>query len=568
MQRHQTQCLEQHVPATCLYPDWTVPDLLKNAATRFPDSPALFYYGTRISYRELYELTTAFARSLTTLGVKRGDRFAIMLPNIPQAVVAHYGALQAGAIVVQTNPLYLSQELETQLYDSGAHAILALDLFYSKIQGIQKRTALKHIILTGVQDFLPPFKQLIFPVKAWLSGKPFPLRKPSQTHDFRQLLETHGQPTSWACPEGPAADDLALLQYTGGTTGTPKGVMLTHRNVVANAVQCRTWMPKCLEGDEVFLGVIPFFHVYGLSTCQHLAIMTGSMLVLLPRFDVTEVLHAIEKHRVTIMSAIPMMFSKITDHPHVDRYNLRSLRICLSGASQLHAEVQDRFEKLTGVMITQGYGLTEAGPVTHCNPIDSVAPPGSIGLPFPDTDTRIVDLVTGTPLVDVGKAGELAVRGPQVMRGYWQNECETRNVLRDGWLHTGDVVRKDDQGFFFLVDRKKDMIKTRGENVYPQEVEEVLFRHAAVQDAVVLGIPDRVLGEAVKAYVVIRQGHYVTEQMLITHCQTSLARFKVPGTITFRSEFPRTVIGKVLRRTLQDEEQYQVTTSPATRKTA
>ncbi|MBA2251407.1 MAG: AMP-binding protein [Nitrospirales bacterium] len=474
MQRHQIQCREHHVPATCLYPDWTVPDLLKNAATRFADSTALLYYGTRLSYRELYDLTTAFARTLSILGVKRGDRFAIMLPNIPQALIAHYGALQAGAIVVQTNPLFLSQELETQLCDSEAQAILALDLFYPKIHSIRGRTPLKHIILTGIQDFLPPLKQLVFPIKAWLNGKSTPLRKPLQTHDFQQLLELHRQPTSSACLEGPAADDLALLQYTGGTTGTPKGVMLTHRNVVANAIQCRTWMPKCRDGGEVFLGVIPFFHVYGLSTCQHLAIMTGSTLVLLPRFDVTEVLQAIHKHRVTIMSAIPMMFSKITDHPHVDRYNLRSLRICLSGASPLHAEVQDRFEKLTGVLITQGYGLTEAGPVTHCNSIGGVAPRDSIGFPFPDTDTRIVDLVTGEPVLAVGQVGELTVRGPQVMRGYWKNELETRAVIRDGWLHTGDIVREDDHGFFFLVDRKKDMIKTRGENVYPREVEEVL----------------------------------------------------------------------------------------------
>jgi long-chain acyl-CoA synthetase len=325
-------------------------------------------------------------------------------------------------------------------------------------------------------------------------------------------------------------------------------------------------MPDCREGTEVFLGVIPFFHVYGLSTCQHLAIMTGSTLVLLPRFDVTEVLHAIQKYRVTIFSAIPMMFLKVSESPNVHRYDLRSLRICLSGASPLHAEVQDRFERLTGVKITEGYGLTEAGPVTHCNPINGKGPRGSIGIPFPDTEVRIVDLETGEKVLPIGEAGELAVRGPQVMRGYWNNEIETRGVIRNGWLYTGDIVREDENGFFFLVDRKKDMIKTRGENVYPREVEEVLFRHPAVKDAVVVGAADRQLGEAVKAYVVLYEDQSVTTQELISHCRQSLARFKVPSSIAFRHELPRTLVGKVLRRALLKEEAAQLNIKPQEQK--
>jgi long-chain acyl-CoA synthetase len=536
-----------------------------------------------------------------------------MLPNIPQAVIGYYGALQAGAIVVQINPLYLSQELESQLCDSGAETILALDLFYSRLQPIQERTALKHVILTKISNFLPPLKQLLYPIKARMKGKWVCIKPNPPIFDFLELIHDSWERSwpppdqggrvqsekSWPPPDqggkvetgpgafpgkirsrpagageveedreplapfpGPTPDDLALLQYTGGTTGTPKGVMLTHRNVVANATQCRAWMTGCREGAEVFLGVIPFFHVYGLSTCQHLAIMTGASLVLLPRFDVKEVLHAIHTHRVTVVSAIPMMFMRMAEFPRIDRYDLSTLRICLSGASPLHAEVQDRFERLTGIRITEGYGLTEAGPVTHCNPINGSGPRGSIGVPFPDTDTRIVDLETGERVLPIGEAGELTVHGPQVMRGYWNNEVETRGVIRDGWLYTGDIVRQDPSGFFFLVDRKKDMIKTRGENVYPRDVEETLFRHPAVKDVVVVGIPHRELGEAVKAYVVLHEGHHATEQELIAHCRGALARFKVPTSIAFRQDLPRTLVGKVLRRTLQQEE-LTLTLTPA-----
>jgi long-chain acyl-CoA synthetase len=545
---------DRGVPVGCTYPDCTLPDLLRVSASKFPNTTALVFYGHRIRYLELYDLATRFAVYLHTIGVRRGDRVAIMLPNIPQAIIGYYGALLAGATVVQTNPLYVEQELETQLRDSGAHTILALDLFYPRIRAIQERTALRRVIFTSVRDFLPWGKRLFYPIKAKLSGRWISLKESPTLSDFTEALKCI-PPHSGRMYSLPALspDDLALLQYTGGTTGTPKGVMLTHRNMVANATQCRTWVPDLQEGCEVFLGVIPFFHVYGLSTCQHLAMMTASTLVLLPRFQVAEVLRAIQMHRVTIMSAIPMMFMKVTEFPKVHHYNLRSLRVCLSGASPLHAEVQEGFERLTGVRISEGYGLTEAGPVTHCNPIYGEHPPGSMGVPFPDTETRVVDLETGERLLSVGEVGELTVRGPQIMQGYWNNERETREVLRNGWLHTGDIVQQNDNGFFFLLDRKKDMIKTRGENVYPREVEEVLFRHPAVKDVVVAGVPDYRFGEAVKAYVVLHDGQSVTELELIAHCRQSLAVFKAPTSIAFRHELPRTLVGKVLRRALQHE---------------
>jgi long-chain acyl-CoA synthetase len=545
------------VPSSCSYPDCTVTDLLCRSASRFPDRPALLFYGSRFTYRQLDELTNQFANALYGLGVRPGDRVGLMLPNVPQMVIGYYAALKVGAIVMPTNPLYLSEELQTQLVDSGAETLIALDLFYERIRPIQSRTGLKRIILTSVRDFLPPLKRLLYPIKARLNGRWVSVKKAPPVYDFVELLR-HGKAVNAARVAAPAQpSDIALIQYTGGTTGTPKGVMLSHRNVVVNASQCRAWVPDFQEGREVFLGVIPFFHVYGLSTCQHLAILTGSALVLLPRFDVDETLRAIHAHRVTIFSGIPVMFMKLIDHPKVRGYDLSSLRVCLSGASPLHAEIQERFEAVTGVKISEGYGLTEAGPVTHCNPVYGKRPKNSIGVPFPDTEVRIVDPILGED-VEAGVAGELAVRGPQIMQGYWKNEAETSAVLRDGWLYTGDMVKQDESGFFFLVDRKKDMIKSRGENVYPREVEEVLFRHSAVQDAVVVGIPHRQLGEAIKAYIVLRQGMQAAEQDLIAHCRRSLAMYKVPSSIAFRSELPRTMVGKVLRRMLRDQEMAEM----------
>lgn len=541
------------VPATCTYPDWTLPDLLRRSAVRFPDSTALFFYGTRLAYRELDELATRFAHALCSLGIRPGERVAVMLPNSPQALISHYGALKAGAIVVQTNPLYVPREVEAQLADSGSETIVVLDQFYPRIDAIRSRVPLKRIIVTGIQDFLPPVFRLLYPLKARLQGRWIRVEKQPPVYDMLDLLRMETDGTLFPLPDV-KPDWLAFLQYTGGTTGTPKGVMLTHRNAVVNAMQCRAWVPDFREGREVFLGAIPFFHVYGLSTCQHLAVMTGCTLVLFPRFQVTEVLRAIERHRVTIFPGIPAMFMAINQFRNVGRYDLRSLRVCLSGASPLHAEVQQRFQGLTRVKISEGYGLTEAGPVTHCNPVYGERPEGSIGLPFPDTEALIVDLATGERPLPIGGVGELLVRGPQVMRGYWMRDAETRAVLRDGWLHTGDIVRRDEAGFFFLMDRKKDMIKSRGENVYPREVEEVLFTHPAVRDAVVVGIPDDRLGEAIKAYVVLKDGHRLSERELLEHCEPLLARFKRPAAVEFRPELPRTLVGKVLRRALRDEE--------------
>lgn len=544
------------VPSSLTYPEWTVPDLLRHAAERFANSPALMFYGRCLSYGELDDLTTRFANGLRRVGVSRGDRVALMLPNIPQAVIAYYGILKAGAIAVPTNPLYVEREIQAQLTDAGTETMVVLDWFYARVRAVQKAATLpKRIIVTSIRDYLPFFKRLLYPIKARFTNRWVSVETAPSVYGFVELLHADSGKIADRSADLPHArpTDLAQLQYTGGTTGTPKGVMLTHRNVVVNTLQGRYWFADFREGREIFLGAIPFFHCYGQATCQNLAIATGCPIVLLPRFRADEVIAAIHTHRITMFSGVPMMYSQIVEHPDAGRYDLRSLRVCLSGASPLSADVRKRFENLTGARISEGYGLTEASPSTHCNPLHGEHPQGSIGLPFPDTDARIVDMDTGLREMPVGEVGELIVRGPQIMRGYWNREEETRAVLRDGWLYTGDLMRRDSRGYFYFVDRKKDIIKSRGETVYPREVEEVLRQHPAVSEAAAVGVPDRDYGEVIKAYVVAKPGSFVTEQALIAHCAGLLARYKIPSTVEFRQELPRTIIGKVLRRTMRED---------------
>ncbi|HEY4485532.1 MAG TPA: long-chain fatty acid--CoA ligase [Nitrospiria bacterium] len=551
MEKLWLKSYEQGVPASINYPEVTIQQYLFESVQKFPRSPAIIYYGRTILYEELDELSNRLANALIEMGVQKGDRVAIMLPNVPQCVIAYFGALKAGAIVVQTNPLYVEREIEHQIKDSGAETLITLDMFYPRIASIQHRTPLKRILLTGAGDYLPLLLRLLYPLKAMKEGQRVKAPRSAPYHDFVNLIR-RAEATQPIVPVQP--QDTALLQYTGGTTGVPKGVMLSHRNLAANALQCRTWMPSLREGQEVFLGAIPFFHVYGLSTCMNLALMIGGCLVLVPRFKTDDVLKTIVRHKVTIFMGVQAMYVAINNFPKVKRYDLSSIRICISGAGPLHVEVQERFEELTGGKLVEGYGLSEASPVTHSTPIYGLRKKGSIGLPFPDTDVKIVDEETGTRELPIGEIGELAVRGPQVMQGYWKMEGETLNVIRNGWLHTGDMARMDEDGFFFIVDRKKDMIKTRGENVYPREVEEALFRHPKVREAVVVGLPDEFSVESIKAYIVLKERERATEEEIIAFCRKELARFKVPRYIEFRTELPKTFVGKVLRRVLLDEE--------------
>jgi long-chain acyl-CoA synthetase len=539
------------VPPEVEVPDKSLPDLLAATTARFGARPAMNFYGARLSYDRFSALAARFAAALAHLGVKKGDRVAIMLPNVPQCPIAYYGALSAGAVVVLANPLYQTEELAHQVADSGATVLIALDLFRERIDPMFAGSGLKAVIYCGVRDFLPPVKRLLYPLKARKDGMWTPFRKVPPNHDFMALLD--------AAPATPPAvrvdaDDVALLQYTGGTTGTPKGVILTHRNLVANTVQCRAWIHQIREGEARFLAVIPYFHVYGMTTCMNLAVLAGGETILLPKFSTLETLKTIARYKPNLFPGIQAMYLAISNHPKAGRFNLSSIEACVSGAGPLQANVQSRFEALTGAQVVEGYGLSEAAPVTHANPIGGTRKVGSIGLPFPSTDARVVDPEDGQTELPVGEVGELVVRGPQVMQGYWNRSEETLATLAGGWLHTGDMARMDEDGFFYIADRKKDMIKTGGENVYPREVEEVLFAHPQVHEAVVAGLPDDFLGESIKAYLVLVPGATVTAEEIQAHCAKHLAKFKVPKAVEFRAELPKNIVGKVLRRMLVEEE--------------
>lgn len=547
-----TRFYEPGVPAALKYPETTLGGILSDTASRFPDHPAFLFFGRKITFKEFDRYANRFARALAGLGVKKGDRVALMLPNIPQMPIAYYGTLRIGAIAVPTNPLYLEHELEVQLKDSGAETIVAVDMFYPRIEHIMPRVNLKNIIICGIKDFLPFPLNILYPIKARIEKHWVSVDKRPPIYDFMKLIEKE--------EDGPVKadisnEDIAILQYTGGTTGIPKGAVLTHRNLVVNASQCRAWLNLKKDGKEILMGALPFFHVYGMTTVMNLGVLIAATMILVPKFHTKEVLTLIQKHRPTLFPGIQAMYLAIANYPKVKKYDLSSVKAAISGAGPLMLEVQQRFESLTGARIVEGYGLSEASPVTHANPIFGRRKVGSIGLPWPDTEAKVVDIETGKRTLPVGEAGELVIRGPQVMKVYWNKPEETAKALRDGWLHTGDVAKMDEEGYFFIVDRIKDMIKTVGENVYPREVEEVLFTHPKVKDAVVIGVPhEEFMGEKIKAFVVLKEGETAAPQEIIDFCKERLSKFKVPKEVEFRTELPKTLVGKVLRRILRDEE--------------
>ena len=544
---------EAGVPSALIYPDETLDVRLTMTAARWPRRAAIRFYGRTIRYEEFDQLISQFAGALTSLGVRRGMVVGIMLPNLPQTVIAYYGAMRVGAVVTPINPLYVEAEITKQIDDSGCEVVLALESFYPRLGSLIGRTRLRNIVLTSVQEYLPWVKRMLYSFKTRASEQSPSIPTTESVSQLRKVMRAQYSPDGVAT----SLDDLALLQYTGGTTGVPKGVMLTHRNLLANTWQCRSWMPLLSEGVHIFLGVLPFFHVYGMSACQNLCFSVGGTLVLLPRFQVAEVLQTIVSERVTVFPGIPSMYAAINNHQHLDRYDLGSVRLCISGAGPLPLPVQERFESLSGARLVEGYGLTEASPVTHVNPIiprSNERRPRSIGLPLPDTEARIVDVEGGEQEVADGEVGELVVKGPQVMRGYWNRIEETRRTIRDGWLFTGDLARRDVDGFFYIQDRKKDMIKSGGENVFPREVEEILLQHPKIKEACVVGLPLGLRGELIKAYVVLKDGQKATAAEVLAHCRKDLARFKVPKRVEFRTELPKTLIGKVLRRVLVEEE--------------
>jgi long-chain acyl-CoA synthetase len=548
---------QQGVPPTIGQEAQTLPELFDAAVKRFAGKTAAAYFGATLSYRDLDRLSAQFANRLQLFGLKKGDRVLVILPNVPQFLICHFGILRAGGVVAAISPLLVEREIEQLARDAGARIIVVLDQFYSKVADLTARGVADQIIVASPDEYLPWYQRLLYPLKAEGPRPQIPDDPSRGVFRFRRLLRG----ASDRAPQVKVSpDDVATFQYTGGTTGLPKAAMLTHRNLIANATQISAWVPGLRPGEEVVLSIMPYFHAYGATLCLHLAVLLGAKQAILPRFNVQEVLATIAKHQPTVFPGVPTMYVAVCSAVREDPAKakaLGSIRYCVSGAASLPVEVQQEFERLSGGRLVEGYGLSEASPVVCINPIAGHSRPGMIGLPVPDTEIALADPSTGEPYPDGGRAGErgeLLVRGPQVMQGYWQRPDETADVLIDGWLHTGDVAIMDEEGFFAIVDRKKDIIITGGENIYPREVEEVLYAHPKVQEAVVIGATHEVAGQVVKAYIVPRAGETLNRREILMYCQEHLAKYKVPRQVEFRDSLPKTLTGKILRRVLLEEE--------------
>lgn len=538
------------VPTRFEPPTRRLPDLVEESVRRWPDRDALVYYGARWTYRQLWEASGRFAAALKRDGVRPGDRVGLYLPNCPAYPIAFLGILRLGATVVQVSPLYIGQDLVHLLGDAAPAALVTLEILYPNLERVAGAVKLPPVYVARLREFYPalrrPFVNLV------LRRRKLPTRMPRGpgVRPWKEALRATGElPAVAADP----TKEVAVLQYTGGTTGRPKAAMLTHLNLAANALQCRAWFNIQEPGTAVVLAAIPFFHVYGMTVALNYPLLEGATIVLETRPDPGEILELVRRYRPTEFPGVPALYQAINQHPRVRRYDIRSIRVCVSGSAPLPLEVARRFEELTGGNLVEGYGLTEASPVTHANPVDRASRrAGSIGLPLPGTDQRVVDLDHPERVLGPDEVGELQVRGPQVMLGYYRQPEETRAVLSDGWLSTGDVARIDRDGYAFIVERKKDMIDVGGLKVYPREVEEVLFQHPGIADAAVIGRPDPALGEAVHAVVVAKPGAKVAEAEVIAFVRERIAHYKAPRSVEFRASLPRSAVQKVLKRSLRE----------------
>ncbi|WP_243359582.1 long-chain-fatty-acid--CoA ligase [Fundidesulfovibrio terrae] len=541
---------DPNVPASITYRDEPVTALLDRAVENTPGRTAVAFQNWRVNYAHLRRRAGRFAEGLRRMGVKRGDRVAIMLPNLPQTVVSYWGTLYAGATVVFVNPLYMETELKHILEDSGAKVLVVLDLLWARHRELLTRMPLERIIVTRVSGGLGFPLNWLYRLKAWREGK-----LPKLGADGRRVLDWQAAfaPDEYYDRDFDPAEQLAALQYTGGTTGVSKGVMLTHRNLSVNVQQSRAILHAIGGRPEVFLGLLPFFHIYGLTVNINFATACGATIVPLPRFDPLDTLKAIQRHRPTIFPGTPSVYMALLQQKALPHYDLKSVRYCVCGSAPLPIEVMRRFSEVTEAEIIEGYGLTEASPITHFNPIVGSRKPGSIGVPFPDTIARVVALDGSTAPLPPGEPGELILKGPQVMLGYWNRPEDTSQTIKDGWLHTGDVAVMDEDGYFFIVDRKKDLIITGGYNVYPREIEEVLHEHPKVAEVAAVGVPHRTRGEVIKVYIVPKPGQTLAREEVWAFCREKLASYKTPKFVEFRDELPKTFVGKVLKRTLRAE---------------
>ena len=548
---------DKGVPKNIDYPKAPLYYFLEQSAKKYPDKPCTIFKGAVITYKEMEEITDRIAAALADMGVKKGDRVGIFMPNTPQFVMAYFGILKAGGVVVATNPMYTPAEIIHQASDAGIEVMFVMTNFYKTIKTAQPKTKIKKLIVTNIKETLPPVLRVLFTLAKEKKGG-FKLDAPLGENEFwMQDLIAKYQPSQRPKLEI-KPDDVALFQYSGGTTGVSKGAVATHFNVLANALQIRDWMLDIKEGEEVVLMGIPLFHVYGMVAGMHFGMASGASLVMVPNArDLKDVLENISKYKASIFPGVPTLYNALNNHPDVlaGKYDLSSIKACISGSAPLMRETKEKFEELSGGKVFEGFGLSEAPTATHCNPLLGENRTGSIGLPLPDVDAKIISLDDGETEMPTGEIGEIVINSPNVMKGYHNMPTETANALRtlkDGktWLFTGDIARMDEDGYFYIVDRKKELIKPGGYQVWPREVEEVLAAYPKVLEAGVAGIPDPYRGETVKAWIVLKPGETATEEELKTFCKESLAAYKVPTHYEFRDELPKTTVGKILRREL------------------
>jgi long-chain acyl-CoA synthetase len=556
---------DKGVPHTVEIPNVPLFHFLDESARQYPDRACTIFKGAVITYKEMNAITDRVAAGLVDMGVKKGDRVGIFMPNSPQFVMAFFGILKAGGVVVATNPLYTAHEIEHQASDAGIEVMFVMTNFYNTIKKAQPKTKIKKLIVTNLKETLPPLLRVLFTLLREKKGG-FKIEGGLKDGDiwFQDLLTQHKDAPRPKLEIG--ADDTALFQYSGGTTGVSKGAVALHRNVVANTLQIKTWLVTSNDGQEVYLMAIPMFHVYGMVAGLGIAVASGASMVMVPNpRDLKDVLENISKHKATVFPGVPAMYNGINNHPDVKagKYDLSSIKACISGSAPLMRETKEQFEQLTGGKVFEGYGLSEAPTATHCNPLLGENKTGSIGMPLPNVEVKIINLDDGETELPQGEIGEIVLHGPQVMKGYHNMPTETANTLRqmkDGktWLFTGDIARMDEDGYFYIVDRKKELIKPGGFQVWPREVEEAIASHPKVLEVGVGGIPDPNRGETVKAWIVVKPGETLTVEELKAFCKEHLAPYKVPSHYEFRTELPKTTVGKILRRELVRQHKESV----------
>jgi long-chain acyl-CoA synthetase len=543
---------EKGVPETIRYEEICMPDILDRTAKQFPDKTALIFQGFTLNFKELKDMVDRFATCLTAFGVKQGDAVALLLPNVIPCVAANFAVLKIGGIVVMNNPLYSDPELDHQFNDSGAKVLITLDLLGNRMIDLRPKTKIKQIVYTSIGDYLPFPKNLLFPLVGKKKKLAADVKPAPDVFKWKDCIAQHA-------PKPPAVklgiEDVAMYQYTGGTTGVSKGVMLTHANLSKQVQQLGAWFPKFNKGAEIMLGALPYFHVFGLSVSMNFSVHMGFAQVLVPRPQPEPLLEAIAKFRPTFAPLVPTMYIGMLAHPNLKKTDMNCIKGAFSGSAPLPVEVIHDFEKATGAVIVEGFGMTETTPVTHVNPFaGGVRKVGSVGLPISDTLARIVDLEDGVTDMPVGERGELIVKGPQIMLGYKGRPEETGNTLKEGWIYTGDIATMDEDGYFYIVDRKKDMIISGGYNVYPRDIDEVYYDHPKVQEACSIGIPDAKRGECVKLFIVLKEGEAATQEEMIEFGKAKLAAYKLPTEVEFRKELPKTNVGKILRKQLRADE--------------